>query len=103
MDIKIRFTEEFLLVLSDSEKSYILETDASDYTMGNTLKQKINKKFHPVTFYSRKFTNAEFNYEIHNKKVLIIIAIFKKWRIYYKKPKYSVTIYNDQKTKLIIN
>ena len=66
------------LILSDSEKLYILETDASDYAMGDILEQKINGKFHPVVFYSRKFTDAELNYKIHDKKLLIIIAIFKK-------------------------
>ena len=66
------------LVSPDSEKSYILETDVSDYAMKNILKQKINKKLHPVAFYSRKFINAELNYEIHDKKLLIIIITFKK-------------------------
>ena len=72
-DIKTRFTEKSLLVLSDSEKSYILKTDASDYAIRNTLKQKINRKLHPITFYFRKFTNAELNYEIYDKKLLIIV------------------------------
>ena len=77
-DIKARFIKESLLISSDSEKSYILETDASDYAIRGILKQKINRKFHPVIFYSRKFTDVEFNYEIHDKKLLIIIVILKK-------------------------
>ena len=63
----------------------------------NILKQKINGKLYPVAFYSRKFTDAELNYEIYNKKLLIIIAIFKEWRVYLKKSKYPVTIYSDYK------
>ena len=77
-DIKARFIKEFFLILSDSEKSYILETDASDYTIKNILEQKINRKFHPVIFYSRKFTDVELNYEIYNKELLAIVATFKK-------------------------
>ena len=96
-DIKARFTEEFFLVLSDPEKLYILKTDVSDYAMGGILGQKVNKKLYPVTFYSRKFTDAEFNYEIYDKKLLIIIAILKKWKVYFKKSKYLVIIYNDYK------
>jgi len=65
--------------------------------MRDILKQKIDKKFYPVVFYSRKFTDAELNYKIHDKKLLIIIAIFKKWRTYFKKLKNSVTIYSDYK------
>jgi len=77
-NVKARFAEEFLLISSDLKKLYILETDASVYTIRDILKQKINKKFHPIIFYSRKFTDAEFNYEIYNKKLLIIIVILKK-------------------------
>ena len=77
-DVKVQIIKEFILVLSDSKKIYILETDVLNYTMKSTLKQKINGKFHPITFYFRKFTNAELNYEIHDKKLLIIIVIFKK-------------------------
>ena len=77
-DIKARFIKKPLLILLNLKKSYILKTDASDYTIGNTLKQKINKKFHPVIFYSRKFINAELNYKIHDKKLLAIVVIFKK-------------------------
>ena len=46
--------------------------------MKDILEQKINEKFHPVVFYSRKFINAELNYEIYNKKLFTIVAIFKK-------------------------
>ena len=66
-DIKTRFIKEFLLILSDSEKPYILKTDASDYVIRNILEQKINEKFHPIIFYFRKFTDAELNYEIYDK------------------------------------
>ena len=70
-DIKARFIKESFLISSDPEELYILETDASNYTMKGILKQKVNKKFHPVAFYSRKFIDAELNYEIYNKKLLI--------------------------------
>ena len=89
-DIKARFIEKSFLILSDPEKPYILEIDISDYTIKGTLKQKINKKLHSVAFYSRKFTDVKFNYEIHDKKLLVIIATFKKL-------KYPVTIYSDYK------
>ena len=96
-DIKARFTEEPLLVSPDPEKPYILETDASDYAMGGTLGQKVDGKLHPVAFYSRKFTDAELNYEIHDKELLAIVATLKEWRVYLEGPKYPVTIYSDHK------
>ena len=66
------------LILSDPEKSYILETDASDYAIKDILKQKVDEKLYPVIFYLRKFTDAKLNYEIYDKKLLAIIAILKK-------------------------
>ena len=77
-DVKTRFTKKILLILLNPEKLYILETDASDYAIKGTLEQKINEKFHPVTFYFRKFKDVKFNYEIYDKKLLIIIITFKK-------------------------
>ena len=77
-DVKARFAEEFFLILSNLKKLYILKTDALNYVMKGILKQKINKKLYSVAFCFRKFTNAEFNYEIYNKKLLIIVVIFKE-------------------------
>ena len=37
-DIKARFIKESFLILSDSEKLYILKTDASDYAMKDILR-----------------------------------------------------------------
>ena len=75
--MKARIVEKSIMVSSDPEKLYILETDSSDYAIGGTLGQKIDGKLYSVTFYFRKFTNAELNYEIHDKELLIIVAIFK--------------------------
>ena len=36
-DIKARFIKKSFLILSDPEKPYILETDASDYAMRDIL------------------------------------------------------------------
>ena len=77
-DIKARFIKKPLLISSDPEKPYILKTDALNYTIRDILKQKVNKKLHPVAFYSRKFTDIKLNYEIYNKELLAIIATFKK-------------------------
>lgn len=30
-----------------------------------------DKKFHPITFYSYKFSTAEINFDIHDKKFLL--------------------------------
>ena len=68
-----------ILRLFNPSRKIVIEINASDYALGIILSQKsLNKKFHPVIFYSQKFTPAEINYEIHNKKLFIMIKVFTK-------------------------
>ena len=50
-----------------------LETDASDRVVAGVLTQQYRKDWHPVAFYSKSMSDAEQNYEIHNKEMLAII------------------------------
>ena len=50
-----------------------------DYTIEAVLAQLDKKrKLHPVVFLSRKLILAEQNYNIYNKEILAIVAVFKK-------------------------
>ena len=83
-----------VLHLFDPFRKIIIEINAFNYTLGVILSQKgLNGKFHPVAFYSRKFTPAEMNYEIHNKELLVIIKAFKKWYHYFKGAKYKIKVF----------
>jgi len=42
------------------------------------------KKLHPIAFYSRKFSTAKINYEIHKKELLATIDLFKNDVIFLK-------------------
>ena len=46
----------------------MIDTDTSDLAKGAVLSQYENsdKKWHPVAFYSKKFSPAELNYDIHD-------------------------------------
>src|SRR5947199_8159998 len=58
----------------------MLETDASDLAKGAVLSQlEPDKKWHPLAFYSKKFTPAEINYDIHDKEMSAIVDSFKQW------------------------
>ncbi len=43
---------------------------------------------------------AKLNYEIYNKKLLVIITAFNKWRVYLKEFKYSIKVYINHKNLL---
>ena len=61
-------------MLFDTKKPVQVETDASDLAIGACLTQEHDGKRHPVTYYSRKMTPAEQNYEIYDKELLAIVA-----------------------------
>ena len=71
------------------ELETVVETDASDFVVSGILSQYHHdpqgsgrRLLHPVAFYSRRMTPAECNYEIHDKKLLAIMACFEEWRRY---------------------
>jgi hypothetical protein len=56
-----------------------MESDASDFVLGAMLSQEEDgRRLHPVAFYSRKFSTAKFNYEIHDKEILAIVDSFQE-------------------------
>jgi len=56
-----------------------VEIDILDFVLGVYLLQKhIDEVWHPVTYYSRKLTPLELNYNIYNKELLGIIVALKE-------------------------
>jgi len=56
-----------------------VETDILDFILGVYLLQKhIDKIWYLVAYYSRKLILLELNYDIYNKELLGIVAVFKK-------------------------
>jgi len=51
-----------------------IESDTSKYATGAVLSQlDSNGDRHPVAFYSKTFSPAEWNYDIHDRELLAII------------------------------
>jgi len=62
-----------------SEKLITLEMNASDEAIEACISQSDDKKcLHLIAFHSRKLTDAELNYEIHDKELLAIVDSFKQ-------------------------
>ena len=56
-----------------------MKADAFDQVLDIVLSQKDeSENLHLVAFHSRKFTESELNYKIHNKKLLAIVEAFKQ-------------------------
>jgi hypothetical protein len=55
----------------------MVKTDAFDYAIRTCFMQiGKDKKLYPVTFYSKKMSSAEMNYDIHDKELLTVITAF---------------------------
>jgi hypothetical protein len=97
-NLKTAFTTAPILVHPNFAKAFYLETDASDFALGAVLSQiGEDGKLHPVAFYSRKFSAAEINYEIHDKELLAIVDSFQEWRHFLEGAAHPVTVYTDHK------
>ena len=79
----------------DPEEPAIVETDASDFARGRILTQKHEERLHPIAFHSRKFTEAEVNYDTADTELLDIIDCFKRWRRYLAGAKHQVQVISD--------
>ena len=66
----------------------MVETDASDYVSAGILSQIADDGLlHPVAFFSKKHSPAEFNYEIYDKELMAIIQSFEEWRLHLESAK----------------
>ncbi len=51
----------------------ILEINASDFAVGACLYQIEDEQQRPIVYQSRKLSGPEEKYEVHNKKLLVIV------------------------------
>ena len=54
-----------------------MEIDILDRALRAYLNQYYKERLYPVTFYSRKLSPTELNYDIYNKELLAIVNTFK--------------------------
>ena len=81
--LKEAITNAPVLKQPDETKSYIIETDSSDFGNGMILLQEGDDgRLHPVAFEGRKLKGAELRYPTHEKELLAIKEALEKWRIY---------------------
>ena len=57
--------------------------------------QKHEGQTHPVAFHSRKFTQAEINYDTAGKELLAIVDSFKRWRRFLEVANHQVQVIMD--------
>ncbi len=91
--------ETFILRHFDQTCEAILEIDSFNYVNDEVLSQYDDEDvLHSIVFYSKNMFSAECNYEIYDKKLLIIIWAFEHWWLELKLINISIKMFIDHQT-----
>ncbi len=94
--MKRRMTETFILRHFDQTCNFILEINSFNYVNDEILSQYNDEDvLHSIVFYSKNMSSAECNYEIYDKKLLIIIWAFEHWWLKLKLINISIKMFID--------
>ncbi len=89
-------TETFILRHFDQTCDFILEINSFNYVNDEVLFQYDDEDvLHSIVFYSKNMSSAECNYEIYDKKLLIIIRAFEHWWFKLKLIDISIKMFID--------
>ena len=95
---KKAITQTSILRHFDRFRKVVLEIDSSDYVNEEVLSQYNDESnLHPMTFYSKNLLLVECNYEIYDKKLLVIVRCLKHWRLDLKTTEILIEIFTDHK------
>ena len=97
-NLKSKFIQAPVLIHSNFEQPFIVETNASNRAIVAILSQYGNDGYlHLCAFCSSKMSSVEQNYDIYDKKLLIVVLTFQDWRVYLEGSPYHIEIIFDHK------
>ena len=88
------FTTAPILHHYDPAKQLRVETDASKYALAGILSQQFEDGWHPIAYFSRKFSSPELNYQIYDKELMAIVMSFRHWRHYLEGAR-DIEVFSD--------
>src|SRR5260221_11071483 len=78
--LKKAITSTPILTFPSQSGCFCLKRDASNFVTGAVLSQAQADGMHqPIAFMSKGFSDAEHNYQIHNKEMLAIMHTLEEW------------------------
>ena len=81
-ELKRRLVDEPILALPSDDRTYVLDTDASDFGLGAVLSQRQNGQEKVIAYASRTLGKPEQKYETTRKELLAIVTGLKQFRQY---------------------
>ncbi len=96
--LKNTVTSTPMLAFPSRSGLFCLECDASNFAMGAILsQQQEDGLFHLIGFMSKSFSNTEWNYQIHDKEMLVIMHALEEWRHFLEGSDQKFEIHMDHK------
>jgi hypothetical protein len=101
--LKAALTSAPLLQQVEPHKPFVIETDASDFAIGSCLLQKAEDgQLHPVAYESRKLSDAQIRYPVHEKELLAIKQALLGWHRYLDNG-HRITVLTDHESLKYMN
>ena len=96
--LKEALTHADVLAHPDPSRQYLLHTDASGFAIAAVLSQvQADGSARPVAYYSKKMSEAERNYRVHDQELLAIFMAMEHWRCYLEGGPYPVKVLSDHR------
>jgi len=96
--LKEEFQKAPVLLMPDSTKPFIIETDASKFATGAVIRQKdMNGDWHPCGYISHSFDATQRNYEIYDRELMGIVRALETWQHYLQGSPFPTIILSDHK------
>ena len=87
IELKKKLCSPPVLTYPEFNKSFVVETDASEYSVGAVLSQKDeNGKLHPIQFSSRTMNQDERKYSVCETEAFAGVSVLKKFSVYLLAP-----------------
>lgn len=94
--LKLGLQRAPVLVLPDPKLPWVVHTDASGFAIGAVLQQDQGKGLQPIAFLSKKMSDAETRYPVHEQELLAIVTAMHTWQHHLKNA--SVRVLTDHKS-----
>jgi len=98
LELKSKFTTAPILCYYHPERKKQIETDASNLCKVAILFQyKPDRRWHPPSYYNKRFLPAELNYDVHDKEMVVIVNCFQEWRHFLMGAPEKIVVFTDHK------
>jgi len=95
--LKKSLSETAHLRILNSTCKKILKTNASDFAVGACLYQIKDEQQRLIAYWSKKLSEPEERYKVHDKELLAIVKALQDWRPYLADTEKPIQIYTDHK------